>query len=168
MLASLSIRNFVLVDRLDIEFRAGLCVLTGETGAGKSILLDALGLAIGARADSSYVRGGAGSGKKAVITATFELPDDHAALARLAEQSSILVTRPLSGHELSAQGWTSRQMSYDTRHLLHYFRLLPDNRMLFGLRADYRATPASFAATRKRAKRSRSRRPRSSPSASRR
>tara|TARA_R110002126_G_scaffold35040_24_gene108210 strand:- start:3918 stop:5618 length:1701 start_codon:yes stop_codon:yes gene_type:complete len=85
MLASLSIRNFVLVDRLDIEFRAGLCVLTGETGAGKSILLDALGLAIGARADSSYVRGGAGSGKKAVITATFELPDDHAALARLAE-----------------------------------------------------------------------------------
>jgi DNA repair protein RecN (Recombination protein N) len=85
MLASLSIRNFVLVDRLDIEFRAGLCVLTGETGAGKSILLDALGLAIGARADSSYVRGGADSGGKAVITATFELPDDHAALTRLAE-----------------------------------------------------------------------------------
>lgn len=68
-------------------------------------------------------------------------------------QSSILVTRPLSGHELAAQGWTSRQMSYDTRHLLHYFRLLPDNRMLFGLRADYRATPAGFAATRKRARR---------------
>jgi len=85
MLASLSIRNFVLVDRLDIEFRAGLCVLTGETGAGKSILLDALGLAIGARADSSYVRGGADSGEKAVITATFELPDDHAALTRLTE-----------------------------------------------------------------------------------
>lgn len=85
MLASLSIRNFVLVDRLDIEFRAGLCVLTGETGAGKSILLDALGLAIGARADSSYVRGGADSGAKAAITATFELPDDHAALTRLAE-----------------------------------------------------------------------------------
>lgn len=85
MLASLSIRNFVLVDRLDIEFRAGLCVLTGETGAGKSILLDALGLAMGARADSSYVRGGAGTDVKAVITATFEVPDHHAALTRLAE-----------------------------------------------------------------------------------
>jgi DNA repair protein RecN (Recombination protein N) len=85
MLASLSIRNFVLVDRLDIEFRKGLCVLTGETGAGKSILLDALGLAIGARADSSYVRGGTGSGAKAVITATFDLPRSHAAFARLAD-----------------------------------------------------------------------------------
>lgn len=85
MLASLSIRNFVLVDRLEIEFRAGLCVLTGETGAGKSILLDALGLAMGARADSSYVRGGAGADTKAAITATFELPDDHAAFDRLAE-----------------------------------------------------------------------------------
>lgn len=85
MLASLSIRNFVLVDRLDIEFHAGLCVLTGETGAGKSILLDALGLAMGARADSSFVRGGTGSDAKAVITATFEIPDNHAALTRLAE-----------------------------------------------------------------------------------
>lgn len=85
MLASLSIRNFVLVDRLDIEFGEGLCVLTGETGAGKSILLDALGLAIGARADSSYVRGGTGSAAKAVITATFDLPRSHAVFARLAE-----------------------------------------------------------------------------------
>lgn len=85
MLASLSIRNFVLVDRLDIEFNEGLCVLTGETGAGKSILLDALGLAIGARADSSFVRGGPGSGAKAVVTATFDVPHDHAALTRLAE-----------------------------------------------------------------------------------
>lgn len=85
MLASLSIRNFVLVDRLDIEFHKGLCVLTGETGAGKSILLDALGLAIGARADSSFVRGGTNSGAKAAITASFDLPADHAALARLAE-----------------------------------------------------------------------------------
>jgi DNA repair protein RecN (Recombination protein N) len=85
MLASLSIRNFVLIDRLDIDFSRGLCVLTGETGAGKSILLDALGLAIGGRADSSFVRGGAGSGLKAMITATFDIPGDHEALARLAE-----------------------------------------------------------------------------------
>ena len=61
MLATLSIRNFVLIDNLDIDFSNGLCVLTGETGAGKSILLDALSLAIGARADASQVRAGAGS-----------------------------------------------------------------------------------------------------------
>ncbi len=85
MLASLSIRNFVLIDRLDIDFSRGLCVLTGETGAGKSILLDALGLAIGGRAESSFVRGGSDSGLKAMITATFDIPGDHEALARLAE-----------------------------------------------------------------------------------
>ena len=85
MLASLSIRNFVLIDRLDIDFSRGLCVLTGETGAGKSILLDALGLAIGGRAESSFVRGGSDSGLKAMITATFDIPGDHEALARLAD-----------------------------------------------------------------------------------
>jgi len=84
MLASLSIRNFVLIDRLDIDFSRGLCVLTGETGAGKSILLDALGLAIGGRAESSFVRSGSDSGLKAMITATFDIPGDHEALARLA------------------------------------------------------------------------------------
>ena len=84
MLASLSIRNFVLIDRLDIDFSQGLCVLTGETGAGKSILLDALGLTIGGRAESSFVRGGSDSGLKAMITATFDIPGDHEALARLA------------------------------------------------------------------------------------
>ena len=85
MLASLSIRNFVLIDRLDIDFSRGLCVLTGETGAGKSILLDALGLAIGARADSAFVRGGPDSGAKAMITATFDIPEGHEALNRLRE-----------------------------------------------------------------------------------
>lgn len=49
-------------------------------------------------------------------------------------QSSVLVTRPLSAAELDAQGWTSDQMCYDTRHLLHYFRLMPDRRFLFGMR----------------------------------
>ncbi|PPR10230.1 MAG: DNA repair protein RecN [Alphaproteobacteria bacterium MarineAlpha11_Bin1] len=75
MLSTLSIRNFVLIERLDIDFSDGLCVLTGETGAGKSILLDALSLVIGARADASQVR--KGDDKRASITATFELPDDH-------------------------------------------------------------------------------------------
>lgn len=69
MLISLAIRGVVLIDRLDLEFRDGLCVLTGETGAGKSILLDALGLAVGARGDSALVR----PGGRAAVTATFSL-----------------------------------------------------------------------------------------------
>ena len=56
MLTGLSIRNVVLIEALDLAFERGLTVLTGETGAGKSILLDALGLALGARADSGLVR----------------------------------------------------------------------------------------------------------------
>jgi DNA repair protein RecN (Recombination protein N) len=58
MLRQLSIHNVVLVERLELEFEGGLGVLTGETGAGKSILLDALGLALGARADMGLVRAG--------------------------------------------------------------------------------------------------------------
>ena len=56
MLSQLSIRDIVLIERLDIDFSSGLSVLTGETGAGKSILLDALSLALGARGDASLVR----------------------------------------------------------------------------------------------------------------
>ena len=59
MLARLSIRDIVLIDRLDIDFASGLSVLTGETGAGKSILLDAFALALGARGDAALVRHGA-------------------------------------------------------------------------------------------------------------
>ena len=62
MLRQLAIHNIVLVERLELEFEPGLGVLTGETGAGKSILLDALGLALGARADTGLVRAGAGRG----------------------------------------------------------------------------------------------------------
>ncbi|HMT41184.1 MAG TPA: DNA repair protein RecN [Sphingorhabdus sp.] len=71
MLTGLSIRDVVLIEALDLEFEAGLGVLTGETGAGKSILLDALGLALGARADSGLVRSGA---DKAQVTASFDAP----------------------------------------------------------------------------------------------
>jgi DNA repair ATPase RecN len=60
MLQSLTISDVVLIDRLELGFRPGLCVLTGETGAGKSILLDALGLALGVRAESGLVRGAGG------------------------------------------------------------------------------------------------------------
>lgn len=67
-------------------------------------------------------------------------------------QSSIIVTRPMTQSELGAQGWTSGQASYDTRHLLHYFRLMPDNRMLFGVRGGLMATPGSDVRATKRAR----------------
>jgi len=73
MLTSLSIRDVVLVDVLDLEVEHGLTVLTGETGAGKSIILDALGLALGGRGEAGLVRSGA---KQAVATAVFTAPDD--------------------------------------------------------------------------------------------
>ncbi|VAV89792.1 DNA repair protein RecN [hydrothermal vent metagenome] len=72
MLQSLSIRDIVLIEALDLEFGSGLTVLTGETGAGKSILLDSLGLALGNRADSGLVRQGT---QKARVTASFEAPN---------------------------------------------------------------------------------------------
>lgn len=82
MLRQLAIQNVVLVERLDLEFEPGLGVLTGETGAGKSILLDALGLALGARADTGLVRTGEDS---ASVSAEFDLPSDHPAHQLLAE-----------------------------------------------------------------------------------
>ncbi|MBU6253021.1 MAG: AAA family ATPase, partial [Alphaproteobacteria bacterium] len=77
MLTSLSIRDVVLIEALDLDFEAGLGVLTGETGAGKSILLDALGLALGDRADSGLVRQGCA---QASVTASFSVPDAARAL----------------------------------------------------------------------------------------
>jgi len=76
MLVRLSIRDIVLVDALDLDFRDGLTTLTGETGAGKSILLDAFMLALGGRGDASLVRSGEAQGQ---VTAVFELPHDHPA-----------------------------------------------------------------------------------------
>jgi DNA repair protein RecN (Recombination protein N) len=83
MLRQLAIRNVVLIDQLEIEFETGLGVLTGETGAGKSILLDSLGLALGARADTALVRQGEES---ATVTAEIELPPSHPARSLLKEQ----------------------------------------------------------------------------------
>ena len=74
MLARLAIRDIVLIDQLDLEFARGLTILTGETGAGKSILLDALSLALGARGDGALVRQGQPQGQ---VTAVFELPAGH-------------------------------------------------------------------------------------------
>lgn len=82
MLARLSIRDIVLIERLDIEFASGLAVLTGETGAGKSILLDAFALALGGRGDAGLVRHGAEQGQ---VTAVFDVPKNHPAAKILAE-----------------------------------------------------------------------------------
>src|SRR5262249_9390858 len=82
MLARLSIRDIVLIDRLDIDFGSGLAVLTGETGAGKSILLDAFALALGARGDVSLVRDGAEQGH---VIAAFEIGQDHPTRTLLAD-----------------------------------------------------------------------------------
>ena len=74
MLVELNISNVVLIDQLTIDFKQGLCVLTGETGAGKSVLLDSLGLALGVRAESGLVRTGA---ERASVTASFQIGLDH-------------------------------------------------------------------------------------------
>jgi DNA repair protein RecN (Recombination protein N) len=82
MLARLSIRDIVLIDRLDIDFGSGLAALTGETGAGKSILLDAFALALGARGEAALVREGAEQGQ---VIAAFDIAKDHPARRVLAE-----------------------------------------------------------------------------------
>lgn len=82
MLRSLSIRDMLLVDRLDLPFRPGLNVLTGETGAGKSILLDCLGFVLGWRGRADVVRAGAAKGE---VEAVFDLPAGHPAMAVLEE-----------------------------------------------------------------------------------
>ncbi|WP_295809371.1 DNA repair protein RecN [uncultured Nitratireductor sp.] len=84
MLSHLSIRDIVLIERLDMDFSGGLSVLTGETGAGKSILLDSLSLALGGRGDASLVRHGADQGQ---VIAVFDLPAVHPVRAVLAENA---------------------------------------------------------------------------------
>ena len=110
MLTALSIRDVVLIEALDLRFDAGLGVLTGETGAGKSILLDALGLALGARGDSALVRHGAG---QAVVTASFDPP--AGALAMLAdsgleiEPGEPLIVRRLVKADGGSRGFVNDQ-----------------------------------------------------------
>src|SRR5258707_10571663 len=102
MLLGLAIRDIVLIDRLDLSFPPGLCVLTGETGAGKSILLDALGLALGARAEAGLVRQGAA---QAIVSAEFAPAADHPVWRLLEEQgmareeSGTLVLRRTLGQD---------------------------------------------------------------------
>ena len=87
MLTHLSIRNVVLIEAVDIDFHKGLTVLTGETGAGKSILLDSLSLALGARSDSDFVAQGA---EQCSVSATFELSKTHPVWV-LCEENGLLM-----------------------------------------------------------------------------
>src|SRR5262245_25084896 len=98
MLESLNIQNVVLIDRLTVEFRQGLCALTGETGAGKSILLDSLGLALGARSEGGLVRKGA---DQASVSAAFSIFQNHPAHkilkeADLESDTSLILRRTVS------------------------------------------------------------------------
>lgn len=92
MLKSLSIRNVVLIDKLDIDFPRGFSVLSGETGAGKSILLDAVGLLLGRRAEVGMIRHGC---DKLVITGCFETEDADGAMARLCAENDIDFNREI-------------------------------------------------------------------------
>jgi len=110
MLRSLSIRDIVLIEALDLDLRPGLNVLTGETGAGKSILLDALGLALGARGRGDMLRPGAEAGS---VTASFDLAADHPARAILADagiaaDDELILRRVLTG-DGRARGFVNDQ-----------------------------------------------------------
>jgi len=116
MLVSLSIRDFVLIEKLDLDFvrshSGGLGALTGETGAGKSILIDALGLALGNRADSAAVRRGA---TQAAVAASFDLPKNHSAHAVLAEHGleddDVLTLRRIVGADGRGRAFVNDQPS---------------------------------------------------------
>ena len=101
MLVHLSIRNIVLIQTLDLEFSNGLSVLTGETGAGKSILLDALGLALGSRADFALIREGS---ERASVTAAFDVAPDHPIWPLLDEAGIEPATQVILRRQLRGDG----------------------------------------------------------------
>jgi len=111
MLASLSIRDIVLIDKLDLSFGEGLTVLTGETGAGKSILLDSLGLATGARADRALVRQ---DQKQGSVAAEFSLPVNHPACLLLENEGldggdGTVILRRSVGADGRSRAWANDQ-----------------------------------------------------------
>jgi DNA repair protein RecN (Recombination protein N) len=112
MLTSLSIRDVVLIEALDLSFHDGFTALTGETGAGKSILLDSLGLAMGERASAGLVRAGAAEAR---VSACFEAPADHAVFTLLNEQgipadtTDPIVLRRVISREGRSRAWINDQ-----------------------------------------------------------
>jgi len=109
MLTALSIRDIVLIEKLDLDLEAGLSVLTGETGAGKSILLDSLGLALGARGDAGLVRAGA---KQGSVTAAFYVPD-NALIASLLVEAGIETGEELIVRRIQKSSGASRALVND-------------------------------------------------------
>ncbi|MBV8804935.1 MAG: AAA family ATPase, partial [Sinobacteraceae bacterium] len=105
MLTYLQIRDFAIIDAIELELRPGLTVLTGETGAGKSILVDALQLLAGGRAGAEVVRHGA---ERAEITGTFDLSKTPRELKRWLEEQSIAATEELSIRRVVASDGRSR------------------------------------------------------------
>lgn len=115
MLTSLSIRDMLIIDQLELDFAQGLNVLTGETGAGKSILLDSLGFVLGWRGRADLVRSGAEQGE---VTAIFELSDDHSALDVLSkaglQDGRDLIIRRVNAKDGRKTGWINdRRVSGD-------------------------------------------------------
>lgn len=112
MLTNLSIRDVVLIEALDLSLHAGFTALTGETGAGKSILLDSLGLALGERANAGLVRAGA---QEARVTASFDIPQTHTAYELLKEQGipaeagEPLMLRRIVSKEGRSRAWINDQ-----------------------------------------------------------
>ena len=112
MLTNLSIRDVVLIEALDLSLHAGFTALTGETGAGKSILLDSLGLALGERANAGLVRAGA---EEARVTASFDIPQNHPAYLLLKEQDipaeagEPLMLRRIVSKEGRSRAWINDQ-----------------------------------------------------------
>jgi DNA repair protein RecN (Recombination protein N) len=110
MLSLIRVKNYAIVDEVELEFGPGLSVVTGETGAGKSILVDALGLALGDRADASAVRHGA---ERAEISVLFECPPGHPALAWLAElgldDGDVCSLRRIIGNEGRSRAFINNQ-----------------------------------------------------------
>ena len=144
MLSLIRIRNYAVVDEVEVEFGPGLSVMTGETGAGKSILVDALGLALGDRADASAVRHGC---DRAEIGVSFECPDDHPALEWLRErgldQDNCCLIRRLIGAE-------SRSRAYINSHpaTLHDLRALGEH--LVDIHGQHAHQSLSSAASQRR------------------
>jgi DNA repair protein RecN (Recombination protein N) len=110
MLVALAIRDIVLIDRLNVDFASGMTVLTGETGAGKSILLDSLSLALGGRGDSALVRQGASQGD---VTAVFDVAAGHPVRALLAESGIAvegdLILRRIQGSDGRSRAFVNDQ-----------------------------------------------------------
>ncbi|MEK9766038.1 MAG: AAA family ATPase, partial [Thalassolituus sp.] len=123
MLTSLSIHQFALVEHMELDFQRGMTVITGETGAGKSILLDALGLTLGQRADAGFVRHGA---DKADVAATFSSNPDALkwlALHDLPEEDELILRRVVSAEGRSRGYVNGRPVSVGdlkdlARHLI--------------------------------------------------